>query len=69
MSIAGLLAADNRKKRQAKGGQAISKKHPRVIYMPSSTDWWKDAPALAWVIIKTGEVKISRWLEYIGKAR
>jgi|OM-RGC.v1.033393734 hypothetical protein len=65
--VARLLAQDNREKRQARGGQSVGKKSPRVVLMPSVLEerrgppWWQVAPPLVRVDIATGRVLVYRW--------
>lgn len=66
MDITALLAQDNREKRQAKGGQAVGKKRPRALVMPSTLTGGRpysglSAPPIVKVCIVTGRILIWRW--------
>lgn len=72
-----LLAEDCRDKARARGGQAVAKKSPRVILMPSDLvsnrpggpPWWKTAPTLIHVVVATGQVLVKRWPVQEGAQR
>lgn len=60
--LAKVLIDDQRRKKQARGGQAVAKKRPKSVTMPSQIDkhYWRSAPAMLKVDIATGEILIDR---------
>lgn len=60
-----LFFSDLREKAKARPKQAVGKKKPRCLILPSSfketTPWWRVAPPVVHVCIITGRVFVNRW--------
>ncbi|MBE3585824.1 MAG: helix-turn-helix domain-containing protein [Thermoanaerobacter sp.] len=52
---------DVKQKAAARPKVVVGKKRPRQLVTLSAGPWWREAPAVVWVDIITGQVLVNRW--------